>query len=412
MNTSAGEEKAGFEEMCRFVIKLGTLAHGYGPQAKRLESYLGRITEALGYRGIFLSTPVSLSFTFCIDDKGWQKTHLVVMEGTGFNLAKLASVGELVAAVVGKRMTLPEATARLDEIDTMSQPFGRAAVALGYVLCGAGFAGFLRGSWWDITLSALLSIGVYLIVAATERASERIAQLVPFLCAFFAGVLSALISTALPGIQAYLVTLSAIIYLIPGFSISMGIIELTSRHVVSGLINLVNGLLCLVMLFAGAWVGISSVSYFLPVHSVPYAPVSAGLSGLGALLLAAGLCIVFQTPIRDFMGAMIGCVIAYGGVALGESIRATNLGNLLGTVFIVLYYNIWSERTGRPASIVLLPSVVFMVSGSIGFRGLVSLASGNTALGQQEFIQMFVVAFTIAMGMVIGNALSRPRVTL
>ena len=37
-----------FDNACRFVIKLGETAHGYGPTATRLEAYLKRIIEAFG----------------------------------------------------------------------------------------------------------------------------------------------------------------------------------------------------------------------------------------------------------------------------------------------------------------------------------------------------------------------------
>ena len=40
----------------RFIIKLGIIAHGYGPSAARLENYLNQVTEALGYGGHFHST--------------------------------------------------------------------------------------------------------------------------------------------------------------------------------------------------------------------------------------------------------------------------------------------------------------------------------------------------------------------
>ena len=89
-----------------------------------------------------------------------------------------------------------------------------------------------------------------------------------------------------------------------------------------------------------------------------------------------------------------------------------DLGNFLGTVFAVIFANIWSSRTNRAASIVLLPAIVLLVSGSIGFRGFVSYTSGNTQLGQQQFAHMFVVAATIAMGLILGNSLAKPKTTL
>jgi len=97
---------------------------------------------------------------------------------------------------------------------------------------------------------------------------------------------------------------------------------------------------------------------------------------------------------------------------LGGELGGSNLGNLLGTTFAVVLANLWAGWTKRPTSIALLPAIVLLVSGSIGFRGLASLATGHTALGEQQFFQMFVVALTIAAGLLVGNTIVRPKATL
>ena len=67
-----------------------------------------------------------------------------------------------------------------------------------------------------------------------------------------------------------------------------------------------------------------------------------------------------------------------------------NLGNLLGTIVAVVVANFWARKTGRPTSIVLIPAIVMLVSGTIGFRGLATMASGDMALGVHQFFQMFI----------------------
>jgi uncharacterized membrane protein YjjB (DUF3815 family) len=56
---------------------------------------------------------------------------------------------------------------------------------------------------------------------------------------------------------------------------------------------------------------------------------------------------------------------------------------------------------------VLIPAIVLLVSGSIGFRGLASMAGGDLLLGAQQFLQMFVVAMTIFVGIVVGYTIVR-----
>ncbi len=402
-----------FERVCAFVIKLAVCAHRWGTQARRLETYLTHVTAALGCRGTFRVTPTKLVSTFSrASDDPQPTTQTVHLPGTGFDLAKLARLGELVAAVETGHVALPKANARLDAIVHAPPPYGKVLVAAGYFLAGAGFAGFVRCGTQDLLLSGLLGMLVYGMVLGTEKLPACFTYGVPFLCTCCVGIIATMFSLAAPQTQVYLVTLSAVIYLVPGFTISCGVMELTYNYVHSGIINLVNGLLSLVLLFAGAWVGVTLVRQCFPVVVGPGICGSAQLVWPAAIIMAAGLCVIFQTPRRDFLWALAGCVIAGAGIILGTHMVNVNLGNFLGTVFVVVFANHWSGKTRRPASLVLLPAIVFLVSGSIGFRGFVALAAGQAALGWQEIAHMFVVALSIAAGLFAGNTLYRPNTSL
>lgn len=52
------------------------------------------------------------------------------------------------------------------------------------------------------------------------------------------------------------------------------------------------------------------------------------------------------------------------------------------------------------------------MTAALGFRGLAAMATGQIAAGEQQFAQMFVVALTIAAGLLIGNTIIQPKATL
>ncbi len=130
-------------------------------------------------------------------------------------------------------------------------------------------------------------------------------------------------------------------------------------------------------------------------------------SMLGYALVGLGLA--FQTSRRDLPWAVLVSGIAYLGVMAGSSILDPNLGNLVGTIVAVVVANLWARQTGRPTSIVLIPAIVMLVSGTIGFRGLASMAEGELLLGAQQFFQMFVVALTIVTGVFVGYTIVHPE---
>jgi uncharacterized membrane protein YjjB (DUF3815 family) len=305
-----------------------------------------------------------------------------------------------------------EATDRLDEIDKTPQVWGVASNAISYAFVGSGFAVLLSGGWWDVVLSAAFSLVVYGMVLLAGRLGERTAEWLPLSTAFVAGALAATAKFLLPEVNGVLLTLAAILVLIPGYSISVGIIELVGKRVVSGTANLMSGLVYLAKQFAGAWLGVGVVKSFLTIPASAGSPVDAQWLWLFVPLLIVGLCVVFQTAPRDFLWAAVGCAVAYAGILFGSAIAGSNLGNLFGTTIAVVFANFWARATKRPTSIVLLPAIVLLVSGSIGFRGLAAMAAGQMATGEQQVLQMFVVALTIAAGLLVGNTIAKPRVTL
>jgi len=117
-----------YDAACQFIIKLGTAVHHYGPSAARLESYLSKVCQTLGYDGVFRSTPSEITFAFSKKNQWWQRTHIAVVPVGGYNMAKLSQVGELVEDLANNKYSLTEASKRLDEIETMPNPWGNGHI--------------------------------------------------------------------------------------------------------------------------------------------------------------------------------------------------------------------------------------------------------------------------------------------
>ena len=402
-----------FDDVCRFLIKLGKAAHDYGSTSGRLEIYLSRLTAALGYSGAFRVTPTEMTFAFQEDQAQPQRMHMTSLPAGGLDLDKLARVGDMIDDIENGALSLADAATRLDEIGKTALPWGQLANALSYVLIGAGIAVIFAGSWWDTLFAAIFSLVVFGVILLSGRFGTFAAEWLPLTTAFVAAALTAVTQLFIPQLNLVLVTLSAIVVLLPGYTISLGIIELVGQQTVSGTANLMRGLVYLVKQILGAWLGAALVLALLPRDAAAFGTaVNPQWLWLFMPLLIVALCVVFQTSRRDLIPAALGCGIAYGGILLGSALVGGNLGNLLGTVVAVAFANLWARQTGRPTSIVLLPAIILLVSGSIGFRGLAAMAAGQAATGEQQFVQMFIVALTIAAGVFIGNTIIRPKATL
>ena len=115
---------------------------------------------------------------------------------------------------------------------------------------------------------------------------------------------------------------------------------------------------------------------------------------------------------KDFLWVMICCLVSYLGVLFGNSFEIAYLGTLTGAIVASIFANYWARYFNRPTSIVLVPAITVMVSGSIGFQGLFVAAGGQRDQGLELVLQMFIVALVIAAGLLIANTIVRPKVTL
>jgi len=232
----------------------------------------------------------------------------------------------------------------------------------------------------------------------------------PFSSAFVVGILATVVKLWVLDLNLVLVILAAVAIILPGYTISLGAGELVAQHIASGAANLMSGLICLVKQVAGGWLGVVAASIVVPGTTAgPTISVAPSWLWLFVPTIIVGLCLAFQTSRRDLPWAALVCGIAYLGIMAGNSLLNSNLGNLAGTIIAVVAANLWARKTGRPSAIVLIPAIVLMVGGTVGFRGLASMAGGDLVLGAQQFLQMFVVAATILAGILIGCTIVRPE---
>lgn len=400
-----------FDEACRFIIALGTVGHGYGVSSYRLESYLVRVARTLGLHGEFLVTPSYINFIFWRDGDVQQQSHFARMAPPTFDMDKLARVGELVDQVESRVLTVAEGATRLKSIGSQSPIYGRWLVALGYVLSGAGFAVLLSVSWGDIFLAGVLSLAVYAVVLLAGR-SRWVAHTLELSAAFVASVLANAAALFMPGSDAFIVTLCALIVLIPGLALTLGLAELAAKHVISGMDRFIGGVMITLKLFIGAAIGRVLVN---ALSAVPAAVTPPGIPAVWTWVfvtfLVVGLAVVFQVRPKDFGWTVLGGVLAYAGIVAGSHYGFWQ-GSFVGALVLGLYANLYAWRLRRPTSIVMLTAVMVLVPGAAAYRGLHAVETGGLVSGLGAEWHVLVNMFAILAGIVVAYSLVPPKATL
>ena len=407
-------DSANFIEKRRFIVKLGKMLHKFGTPAYRLEVHLLNVAEFLGIGAAFAITPTVLTFVIWQPGEENEYTHVARVMPGELDLGSLSRTDEIVDAVANGEMTLTQATARLNEIAAMPNPYSRIFTFLAFGAAGGAFAMLMKASWHDVFWATLISLLVYLFVLWAEksrRVTNMLEPLVAMVSAFTATAIAAFLD---PSIQVPIVVLSAIIVFIPGLALTLGLAELAARHLVSGTARIMDAVMMLFKLYFGAYLGLAlgqlcfGETLYQPEVSVP---------GWTAWLAIAALCgslvIVFRARKKHALWGIASGFIAFSASMFGGVYLGLALGAFVGAFAVGVYGNIFTRLMNAPASIVSLQGMIVLVPGSKTYIGLNSFISGQQmaptdGIGQQTFL----IFMSLVAGFIFANVALPPKKSL
>lgn len=399
------------EEAFRFLIVVGTMAHGYGIASDRLQAYLERVAATVGLQGRFEATPSSILFVVWLGEAGRQHIHYAPMSAPGFDLARLSCLSGIMDKVAGGTLSIPAATEAMNAVSAAPAPYGPIPIGLGFAVCGAGFGLLMGLGWLDIAFAGLCSLVVFALTQMSGR-FPWIGTRLEFLSAFAVALLAGLLAASFPGSDRSIVTLSGLITLMPGYGVTIGIAELASGQISSGMQRLASAVISLLKLFLGAFAGSLIIAQLLSISdpTIP-APTPAIWAWVFVGLLVIGLGFIFQARPHDLIWVMLGGLIAYAGIVLGAPFGPWQ-GSLIGTFGLVVFANLYSMRTGQPTSTVTVPAIMILVPGASALLGLRATAAQGAVSGLATEWQVLLNIGAIIAGLVIAHVVVPPRATL
>jgi len=119
--------------------------------------------------------------------------------------------------------------------------------------------------------------------------------------------------------------------------------------------------------------------------------------------------VLFRAHWRELPWILAGVVTAFGGARLGVHLMGPALGALLGALLAGLVGNLYERRGRRPAVVMILPSLIMLVPGAIGYRSLSFLMERNIVAGIDSAVTALLVGVTLVAGLLLANVLLPPR---
>ncbi|MCB1888717.1 MAG: threonine/serine exporter family protein [Rhodocyclaceae bacterium] len=390
-----------------FLIGLGRALHGYGIPAHRLEDALGNAASRLGIRAEFFSGPTSLISSF--GEVGAQHTALSRVAPGQLELDRLVELDEVVEALYRGEIELAAADRRLGEIAAAPPRYGPWTTALAFGAAGCAVARFFGGGVAEMVLAGGLGLLTGVIAVLAER-RVTVARIFEFLVAALVAFLTVALGTAVFPAAPGPVVVASLIVLLPGLSLTLALNELGTGHLVSGTARFSGAMMAFMKLGIGAAVGGRAAT--LLVGEAPAAlpqPLPGWTVWAALAVTAPALTVLFRARWRELPAIALGTVVAFWGSRLGVAWLGPLLGAAVGALLAGLVANVYARWRRRPAVVLVVPSLIMLVPGSIGYRSLELLMEKDVLSGIDTAFTTILVAVSLVAGLLLANVLVPPR---
>lgn len=332
-----------------------------------------------------------------------------VQRTTTLPLNQISALGELVDALLGRRILPVEASHQVDHILTIQPRFSSAIIVIGYVVSSIGLTMLFRPDTRALLITAGTGLLVALLILAFRKWS-RFNLLLPVIAAILVStIIFNLTEKGLIYGSANLI-IPPLVTLLPGAILTTGMIELASMNLISGSARLMYGAASLFLLFIGIAVGLSLSdlpNVMVTTYEATVFPWWAPI--LGTLLFGIGTFVRLSGSNRDLFWMLLVLYIAMVGQTIGEYFGNPYIGAFLGATWMALSSE-WIARSPQrtPASVSQALAFWFLVPGARGLLSVTSILSEDYRTALIGLGEMTILITSIALGVFLGTLIISP----
>lgn len=386
----------------QLIVGLARALHESGVPSHRLEDTLEAVCRSLDVDVAVFATPTSLMLQ--VDGQ----THMLRVSPKDNNLSRLVAVDALGAALSRNRRTVEQALRRLKLIEKQKAgPYPAPVMGIALALSSAMAALLFGGPAIEALLAGSLAGLLSLLSGRMARNPHhaRIAHLV-------SGTLIALLAGLAAGfwpISPERVALAALIISVPGLTLTTAIAELANGHLSAGSARFAGGALVLLQLGLGCALGLNMAGALIEPMLGPVADTPTWLRWPAVLAAGVSFAVLFQARKADILWIVLASIIAIEGTGLAVELLGPRVGPGIGAFVLAVFSNAQARTRDLPASVTLVPGVLLLVPGAIGFRSMQALSQSQTLDGLSALVEMLVISAALVGGLLAANAVFPPR---
>ena len=402
-------EKSKFQRQVKFILRFGKALHSAGTPAHTLEATMHDMCQLLGLRGTFISQPTAILSSFSNDEE--EVTKIERVEPMGVNLGKLSNLDLVAREVIHNEISYEEGYQKLETILDSGDPYGKRVHMTYFLFSTAGFMVLFGGSWVDLV--AAMIVGILMGLMSIVKPNGLVLQLFEAIVAVVASLTAYLLAKLLPGMNVGIVIISGLIIFMPGLFITIAIAEIATNNLVSGTARLVGGVMILLKLTFGVFIGSKIASWFhYPPLKVDFGMIPFWVAFVTLPMTAFMSVINFKANRGDWKWVTIAGIYGYFSSKIGAHYLGPELGMCFGGACVGAMSNIFARLKDKPSSIFQWPGIILLVPGSVGYRGMSSLFERDVLGGLDTAFTMITLALSLVVGIFFGNIIIKPRKSL
>ena len=391
------------EELLEFAVSLANKLQACGAETYRVEETIVRIITAYGIERVDAFVIPSSIMASLESDDGKICTKIRRLKGGETMLDGIERYSALCRRVCTERPDIETARSWLRETEKSVCKYRLPLYFLAAFLIGAGFAVFFGGGLLEAIAAGVsgLAIGVSLKFMGKLNANAFFSS---FVCSFILGILANLLTYIGVGKNADIVTIGAIMLLVPGFLFTNSLRDVIYGDTMSGLNRLVQVLIIAVALVFGTSSGVSLIRHLLPGEYAAMAPIahSIPIQCLAGLVGTLGFGLMFNLHGRGIPFALLGSVIAWLVCALCMRWGiAEPISYLIAAAVSSLYAEIMARIRKFPATSYLLCALVPLIPGSGIYYTMDFIRRGMLPEAYNKGMLTAAIAGSMAVGVLL-----------
>ncbi len=407
-------KNAPLQEKGILVGRIGLMILSAGAGAYRVRAAMNKVSRALNITCIADIGLLSIEYT-CVQESETY-TNAFSISSTGVNTDKLTRLRAFLESFTeeAENHSLKYFFEKLDEIEKSKSNYNALNLAFAAAVACASFT-FLLGGGLIEMLCAFLGAGVgnyvrkklldkKLTLFATIATSVAVACLVYIAVNKAAEFAFNISDVHQPGY------ICAMLFVIPGFPLITGGIDLAQLDLRSGTERIMYGLLIIFVATTTGWLCAWALKFspgeFVDIDQPEYIMILFRM--LASFFAVLGFSATFNSPLK--LAVTAGIIGMVSNVVRLELIEFTGipvyLANFLAALIAGLLASGIKKYTGFPRITITVPSIVIMVPGMYLYKGVYYMATENLATGGMWLTKAFLLTCSLSMGLIAARIIT------